>query len=88
MPSPMLQCSSYWKGSLQVNLDYSRQLYLLQHYNKNIILIEYRAFVLVRKRFFKVKSLSGLFKIVKMEDILSFLRETVLYQKIWWIEII
>ena len=27
LPTP--QCSSYWKGSLQVALDYSRQLYLL-----------------------------------------------------------
>ena len=26
-PSPTLWCSSYWKGSLQVALDYSRQLY-------------------------------------------------------------
>ena len=28
-PSPTPRCSSYWKGSLQVALDYSRQLYLL-----------------------------------------------------------
>ena len=27
-PSPTLWCSSYWKGSLLVALDYSRQLYL------------------------------------------------------------
>ena len=27
-PSPSPRCSSYWKGSLQVTLDYSRQLYL------------------------------------------------------------
>ena len=27
MPSPTLQCSSYWKGSLLVALDYGRQLY-------------------------------------------------------------
>ena len=25
-PSPTLRCSSYWKGSLQVTLDYGRQL--------------------------------------------------------------
>ena len=28
-PFPTPRCSSYWKGSLQVALDYSRQLYLL-----------------------------------------------------------
>ena len=28
VPSPTPQCSSYWKGSLPVALDYSRQLYL------------------------------------------------------------
>ena len=26
-PSPTPQCSSYWKGSLQVTLNYGRQLY-------------------------------------------------------------
>ena len=31
-PSPIPQCSSYWKGSLQVTLDYSHQLYLLFYY--------------------------------------------------------
>ena len=28
-PSPTSRCSSYWKGSLLVALDYSRQLYLV-----------------------------------------------------------
>ena len=28
-PSPTPRCSSYWKGSLLVTLDYGRQLYLL-----------------------------------------------------------
>ena len=28
-PSPTPRCSRYWKGRLQVTLDYSRQLYLL-----------------------------------------------------------
>ena len=28
-PSPTHWCSSYWKGSLRVTLDYGRQLYLL-----------------------------------------------------------
>ena len=46
------------------------------------VLIEYRAFALVRKRFFKVNSLIGLFKNIKIDDVLS-LRETGLYQKIW-----
>ena len=27
VPSPTPQCSNYWKGSLLVTLDYSRQLY-------------------------------------------------------------
>ena len=31
-PSPTPQCSSYWKGSLLVALDYSCQLYLLTYY--------------------------------------------------------
>ena len=29
MPSPIRRCSSYWKGSVRVALDYGRQLYLL-----------------------------------------------------------
>ena len=33
VPSLTPQCSSYWKGSLQVTLDYSYQLYLLTFYN-------------------------------------------------------
>ena len=38
-------------------------------------------FALIRKRFFKVNRLSDLFDNVKMEDVLSFLREMELYQK-------
>ena len=34
-PSPTPRCSSYRKGSLQVTLDYGRQLYLLMVENKN-----------------------------------------------------
>ena len=30
-PSPTPRCSSYWKRSLRVTLDYGRQLYLLTH---------------------------------------------------------
>ena len=30
-PCPSAQCSSYWKGSRQVTLDYTRQLYLYTH---------------------------------------------------------
>ena len=45
------------------------------------ILIECRAFDVIRKRFFKVNSLTDLFENVKIDDILSFLRETELYQK-------
>ena len=47
------------------------------------ILIECRTFAVIRKRFFKVNSLTDLLKHVKIDDILSFLRETELYQKIW-----
>ena len=45
------------------------------------ILIEYRTFAVIRKRFFKVNNLTDLFENVKIDDILSFLRETELYQK-------
>ena len=45
------------------------------------VLIECKAFALIRKRFFKVNSLSDLFENVKMNDVPSFLRETGLYQK-------
>ena len=31
-PYPTYRCSSYWKGSLLVGLDYGRQLYLLLYY--------------------------------------------------------
>ena len=33
--------------------------------------------------FFKVNNLTDLFENVKIDDILSFLRETELYQKVW-----
>ena len=45
------------------------------------ILIEYRAFAVIRKRFFKVNSLTDLFENVEIDDVLSFLRETGLYKK-------
>ena len=38
---------------------------------------------LSRKRFFKVNNLTDLFENDKIYDILFFLRETELYQKIW-----
>ena len=50
------------------------------------ILIEYRTFTVIRKRFFKVNSLIDLFENVKIDDVLSFLRKTGLYQKIWRIK--
>ena len=50
------------------------------------ILIECRSFAVIRKRFFKVNNLTDLFENVKIDDILSFLRETELYQKIWQIK--
>ena len=49
------------------------------------ILIECRAFAVIRKRFFKVTSLT---ENVKIDDVLSFLRETGLYEKIWRIKLI
>ena len=45
------------------------------------ILIECRAFTVIRKRFFKVTSLTELFENVKIDDVLS-LQETGLYEKI------
>ena len=39
------------------------------------ILIECRTFTVIRKRFFKVNNLTNLFENVKIDDILSFLRE-------------
>ena len=33
-PSPTPQCSSYWKGSLLVALDYSHRLYLLSFWKE------------------------------------------------------
>ena len=42
------------------------------------ILIECRAFGVIRKRFFKVSSLTELFESVKIDDVL---RETGLYEK-------
>ena len=39
-------------------------------------------FAVIRNRFFKVNNLTDLFENVKIDDILSFLRETELYQKI------
>ena len=46
------------------------------------ILKESRTFAVIRKRFFKVNNLTDLFENVKIDDFLSFLRETGLYQKI------
>ena len=50
------------------------------------ILIECRAFTVIRKQFFKVNSLIDLFEYVKIDDVLSFLRETGLYEKTWRIK--
>ena len=47
------------------------------------ILIECRTFAVIRKRFFKVNNFTDLLENVKIDAILSFLRETELYQKIW-----
>ena len=49
-------------------------------------LIECKALAVIRKQFFKVNSLTDLFENVKMGDVLSFLRETRLYEKIWRIK--
>ena len=50
------------------------------------ILIECRTFAVIRKRFFKVTSLTELFKNVKIDDDRSFLQETGLYEKMWRIK--
>ena len=47
------------------------------------ILIECRTSAVIRKRFFIVNNLTDLFENIKINDILSFLRETELDQKIW-----
>ena len=45
------------------------------------ILKECRAFAVIRKQFIKVNSLTDLFENVKVDDVLSFLRETGLFVK-------
>ena len=45
------------------------------------ILIECKTFAVIRKRVFKVNNLTDLFENVKIDNILSFLRGTELYQK-------
>ena len=50
------------------------------------ILIECKAFAVIRKWFFIVTSLTKLFENVKINDVLSFLLETELYEKIWRIK--
>ena len=50
------------------------------------ILIECRAFTVIRKWFFKVTSLTESFENIKIDDVLSFLWETGLYEKIWRIK--
>ena len=52
------------------------------------VLIKCKDFILIRKLFFKVKSSSDYFENVNMDDVVSFLRETGLYQRIWSIETI
>ena len=47
------------------------------------ILIVYRTFAVIRKWFFKLTSLTELFENIKIDDVLSFLRKTGLYEKIW-----
>ena len=42
---------------------------------------ECKAFAVIRKRIFKVNSLINLFENVKIDNVLSFLREAVLYTK-------
>ena len=37
-PSPTLQCSSYWKGSLLVALDYGRQLIIMKGFRTVVII--------------------------------------------------
>ena len=50
------------------------------------ILVECRAFASISKRFFKVTSITELFENIKIDDVLSFLRETGLCEKIWRIK--
>ena len=45
-------------------------------------LVECKAFALIRKRFFNTNNMKDIFEKVNMDDVLSFLREKRLYQKI------
>ena len=43
-PSPTHWCSSYWKGSLRVTLDYGRQLYFTYIYVSFFIILYFDLF--------------------------------------------
>ena len=45
-----------------------------------------QSFRCYQKKIFKVTSLTELFENIKIDDVLSFLRETRLYEKIWRIK--
>ena len=62
----------------------SQRLTCQTTYTIKHVLRECRAFALIRKRFFEVNTLNDLFEKVNPVDVLNFLRETGLYQRIWW----
>ena len=56
-PFPTPWCSSYWKGSLRVTLDYGRQLYLLTYLQGLVVRLRLRdlfVFVILQDRFYVV----------------------------------
>ena len=54
MPFPTPWCSSYWKGSLQVTLDYGRQLYLLIKVVFFLCLISLNHFIVSNEFFHRI----------------------------------
>ena len=55
-------------------------------YFMSIFVLLARTFAVIRKRFFKVTRLTELFENIKIDDVLSILQETGLYEKIWRIK--
>ena len=73
-PSPTPWCCSYQKGSLQVTLDYGRQLYLLTYIVDKIL--ENLKYALLLILHLPLKNTEGLFKQHKLVYITFFLNDT------------
>ena len=55
-PSPTPRCSSYWKESFRVTLDYSRQLYLFKKKKKKHKTMRIKVWAIILFTFFRVTS--------------------------------